>query len=321
MQETLRAALAKQSAEHERRLEAALAGRDAEALEALRMLDAQHRGAESQNGSVPVFDGAANVRSGSRTSSVTQESGGKKRDRRCPRPISDSAGGVARQTLDSTPVSAVSRRSRSASKTAASDAVRSAAAARDAALREAKEESDRVGDPMSSSPGGSELSSPSPPSTAKEFTSAAVAVVGSDYGRLDGSPTPTTSGRLIGAIGYGAPITPVEHAPFWTVGNGSASARNRAEAEAEGLTATEQRYRRELETLRTRVRELEGMMEGRLEDRERLYRRKLRAAVSECRVLRVRGRPRCRQEVAGSCFVCSWPLRPLSMLPLADGLS
>lgn len=54
-----------------------------------------------------------------------------------------------------------------------------------------------------------------------------------------------------------------------------------------GLTATEKRYRRELEELRSTVRELEGMLESRLEERERGYRRKLRAAVSECRSLRV----------------------------------
>lgn len=56
----------------------------------------------------------------------------------------------------------------------------------------------------------------------------------------------------------------------------------------EGLTVTEERYKGELEVLRSRVREVEGMMESRLEDRERVYRRKLRAAVAECRTSRVR---------------------------------
>lgn len=52
---------------------------------------------------------------------------------------------------------------------------------------------------------------------------------------------------------------------------------------------TEKRYKTELEALRGRVWELEGMVGGRLEERERVYRRKLRAAVAECRSSRVRG--------------------------------
>lgn len=107
------------------------------------------------------------------------------------------------------------------------------------------------------------------------------------------------------------------HAPSWTVGQDSSpsstgrqkesprrSSQNSGDAgraggvglsvagagagsPTTGLTVREERYKRELEGLRTRVRELEGMMECRLEERERAYRRKLRAAVAECRSLKV----------------------------------
>lgn len=87
------------------------------------------------------------------------------------------------------------------------------------------------------------------------------------------------------------------HAPAWTVGQDSSPPLTGRHKElvpgagsgtaATGLTVREERYKRELEGLRTRVRELEGMMEGRLEERERAYHRKLRAAVAECRSLKV----------------------------------
>lgn len=67
----------------------------------------------------------------------------------------------------------------------------------------------------------------------------------------------------------------------------TARVSNNGTAVGNGLTAREERYKRELEGLRTRVRELEGMMESRLEEREGMYRRKLRAAVAEYRTVKV----------------------------------
>lgn len=62
---------------------------------------------------------------------------------------------------------------------------------------------------------------------------------------------------------------------------------------------TEKRYKTELEALGGRVWELEGMVGGRLEERERVYRRKLRAAVAECRSSRVRGHASATSSEAG----------------------
>lgn len=77
---------------------------------------------------------------------------------------------------------------------------------------------------------------------------------------------------------------------------------------------TEGRYKRELEALRGRVWELEGMVGGRLEERERLYRRKLRAAVAECRSSRVRG-----QGGAGSVSATASDAGPRSAPGADDG--
>lgn len=180
-------ALASQRAEHERQLEAALAARDAEALEALRLLDARHRrssvnattastaesGSTWPSSAVPATSNSTATAEETTSATVpkndagfvVQPVGGKdaKRDRRRrPRPVGEqplsSPGGSA--------VEATATVIRRSAKTAA--AIRSAAAARDAALRDAKEESDRLEDALSS-PGGcwSERSSTSPVSTAE----------------------------------------------------------------------------------------------------------------------------------------------------------
>ena len=246
---------------------------------------------------------------------------------------------------------------RSASIAASAGATASAAAAaavtaRDNALREAKEESERLGEVISS-PGGSDQSWPSPvPAMTGLAIGGGGGAAGLDYGspyrRYDGngssgSPDSTTSGRLALSVACEPLLetTPARRAPVWTVGSGTAMApaasdrastsstpaqtrassgspmggvregdwrvavRSDAGASAglgstaggggvvgssgAGLTVTEERYRGELEVLRSRVREVEGMMETRMEDRARVYRRKLRAAVTECRTLRVSG--------------------------------
>lgn len=96
----------------------------------------------------------------------------------------------------------------------------------------------------------------------------------------------------VGSDGFtsAAPLLGVDDNNAYTVsgdGSGFIVLGGGEERTAPGLTATERRYRGELEAMRARVRELEGMMEFRLEERERVYRRKLRAAVTECRSIRV----------------------------------
>lgn len=106
----------------------------------------------------------------------------------------------------------------------------------------------------------------------------------------DGSPAPAGVGR----IGGGDWRVAVRSNAGASPGPGSAAGRGVVVGSSggEGLTVTEERYKGELEVLRSRVREVEGMMETRLEDRARVYRRKLRAAVTECRSARVRMRTR-----------------------------
>lgn len=329
-QEALRVALAAQHAEHERSLNVALAERDAEALEALRLLDAQHRGATNSLNEIVAAVNTPDDATRKPVADETQATRRKRRDR--PR----------------------SRRT--------SAAIRAATAARDSALREAKAESVRLEEVMSS-PGGSETSSPSQPSTDRSPLAAdGDGGVGSEYGESyranGGSPKSAPNVRF---VTYTPLETPREAAPAWTVGNGPGATNDavvvanvsstplhsrasngapgeRAEvgdedwpaelrvgahtgggstaggavaggtesATGTGLTVTEQRYRRELEALRSRVRELEGMMESRREERERVYRRKLRAAVAECGSLRVRH----GEAGAGPCFcrVVGFPL-------------
>ena len=451
MQEALLAALASQSAHHESQLEAKLAERDAEALEALRLLDARHRAAavanrnsndsqnQNQSGAFSIVgmpDAASTSEVGEKAGALDSGGGGggggdggggdesrvgdggdggsgsirskRHRQRRQTPMVSTSASSLqngARQDgggeEDGGEVAASSRRSappasskkkkknadvrrlrsrsrsrrasdpaagagtgaviqttRSASAAASATAAVAAVAARDAALREAKEESDRLGEVVSS-PGGSEQSWPSPlPTMTGLVIGGGGGTTGGGYGspyrRYIGvggggsSPDSTASGRLALSVAGDSHLetTPTGRAPVWTVGSGDAvvpavgngaggagtpstsfqtrasdgslagvrgvggrdwrvAARSDAGAGPrsgssagggvvvessgrEGLTVTEERYKGELEVLRSRVREVEGMMESRLEDRARVYRRKLRAAVAECRTSRVR---------------------------------
>lgn len=403
MQETLHSALAAQSAEHERRLEAALAARDAEALEALRLLDEEHRnsrrlangraGSSASSSSSSASASLNNDIAPQRKDELVVSGGGdaivpatalgsavyvdtpgakKRRERHRARPSSAarSSSGKAHAVPARRPREvAAGAIGVPAITDATAVAIKSAAAARDQALREAREESDRLEEALSS--GCSEpFSSPqSSTGTAATVTARSDAAESMEYfpydnlaGTLTGSPggagisgvAAPTPGVSPGASPQGddrraryldtsavaaAAAAAASHAPAWTVGafspvryeenvgntpgqvedaavaadepagisggggrpaalrssgNGGGGSTVVAAGEDQagvgggaGLTKREQRYRRELWGLRGRVRELEGMMERRMDDRERVYRGKLRAAVAECRSLKV----------------------------------
>lgn len=172
-QEALRAALDAQRAQHERQLEAELAARDAEALEALRLLDSQHRRGDF-----------------GRHTAVDAVNGGRGGHGDSPPPPSMKA-------LASVP--AQNRRREPSTKTPAAAtavvaAIRSAAAARAEALREATEESHRLEAAMSPSvspvrgdPGHRYVAAPPRPVPKK----AGMLVAGD--GNADGSNSPGLS--------------------------------------------------------------------------------------------------------------------------------
>ncbi|CAM9306431.1 unnamed protein product [Ectocarpus sp. 12 AP-2014] len=325
-EEALRAALDAQRAEHERQLEAELAARDAEALEALRLLDSQHRrGDFGRHTVVDAVNGGGGGGGGHGDSGSTP-----------PPSIAASASVPAR-----------SRQREASTKPAAGAAgavvaaIRSAAAARTEALRGATKESHRLEEAMSPSPSPvrgdpgrwyvAPLPRPVPKKTGKLVTGDDNGVGsnssglshddggggggryhhqqhgGEVAGAPGGSGTPRSGGHRrrrrreasAGGGGGGDDLAAVLRvsADAGGGGGGGGSGGEIGHREPEpggaddadpGLTDTEKRYKRELEALRGRVWELEGMVGGRLEERERAYRRKLRAAVAECRSSRVR---------------------------------
>ncbi|CAM9518418.1 unnamed protein product [Ectocarpus fasciculatus] len=318
-EEALRAALDSQRAQHERQLEAELAARDAEALEALRLLDAQHRrGDFGRHTAVDAVNGGGGGGHG--------DSGSAPPPSRAPS-ASVPARSRQREALTKPPPPAA----------AMVAAIRSAAAARAEALREATEESHRLEEAMSSSPSPSPSSVrgdpgrwyvAAPPRPVRKKTEVPVTGDGNgdgsnssglsyddgggsrylpqqhggeDAGAPGGSGTPRSGRRLrrrreASADGRGGDddVAAVLRVSADAGGGGGGEIGDRepetggADDADPGLTDTEKRYKRELEALRGRVWELEGMVGGRLEERERAYRRKLRAAVAECRSSRVR---------------------------------
>lgn len=324
----LRRALDSQRAEHERRLEAALAERDAEALEALRLLDAQHRDIVSKNGFIPPFTGGGSGGSGSCSLDVSSVDDRRKRDRRRRRPRPSnypaSAAKAEGSPESSTPTSVPGSKgsTRSGSTTDASSAEKSPVtlssviAERDAALVEVKDVSERLEDALCSVETSEQLCASSL-SSSSDVVSHPSTVEDSGVGVDNGGMF--RRGGVVGDSGNqgnrsGASIARAGSAPVWTIRKnpraaGSATVEQdtrAARGKDSGLMLTERRYRKELKTLQARVQEVEGMMGQRLGERERLYRRKLRAAVSECRTLRVRRRfwpPRSRP--LRRCLLCA----------------
>lgn len=300
----LRRALDSQRAEHERRLEAALVERDAEALEALRLLDAQHRDLVSKNGFIPPFiDGG----SGSCSLDVSSVDDWRKRDRRRRRRsrpsnhpvcVAKEEGSPESSTPTSVPRSKGCRRSRSmidASSVEKSPVTSSAVMPeKDVALVEVKEVSERLKDALCSVETSEQLCASS--SSSFDVVSHPSTVEDGGVGVDVDNGGMSRRGSGIQANRSGGSITRAGGAPAWTIkkiprASGSAMVEQATRAvrvKESGLTVTERRYRKELKILQARVQEVEGRMGERLEERERLYRRKLRAAVSECRTLRVR---------------------------------
>lgn len=433
VQEAIRKSLAAERAEHARRLQAAMAERDAEALEALQILDAQHRGAKAslasrlrsrtrsrvhRNGSLttlttiepgkgvetqkhgdhrrkshPAYrpDSAVDDKSRLLREVGDQKPGGSRRrgrkQQQHPRQPIASVDDFSSNNLAGSPTTSAASAPTSGARGAptgdaavVAEAIRSAMSARDAALQEAKEQSDRLEDALSNEGATSEVSSTQPSATVSETPSSGNKASSGGKSRrrsggtsTSGSPGSMASRRLTVfnvAAADGSPSGTVDEdsvmmasAPAWTIGsdlsdiaaesaavvhgdtdgevvilssekqrgddwvstrgigggagvaaNGDLPAVLRVSADAgggvaagadngrdggashaagdlhrvPGLTVTEARYQSELEGCRTRVRELEGMMDGRLHEKERMYRRKLRAAVAEFRTSKVR---------------------------------
>lgn len=292
----LRRALDSQRAEHERHLEAALAERDAEALEALRLLDAQHRDLVSKNGFIPPFNGGG---SDSCSLDVSSVDDWRKRDRRRRRrPPSNYPACVAKEEgspESSTPTSVPRLGSMTdASSVGKSPVTLSAVMAeRDVAFHEVKEVSERLEDALCSVETSEHLCASSSSSSSDVVSHPSTVEDGGV--RVDNGGV-SRRGNGNQANRSGASIARARGAPAWTIrknpraaGSATVELTTRAvRGKDSSLTLTERRYRKELKTLQARVQEMEGRMGERLEERERMYRRKLRAAVSECRTLRVR---------------------------------